>query len=179
MLRVLTVAGALLVIAQLHRASGGVVALELNRAFGLGAGRDRLRDRRDDARLGGRAAAGRPRLRSLRHPADGLGDGRCSALLGTLLFAAADGFVGLALARFLIGAGFAGAVTSIMLLAMHWAPPERFATVAATVLALSSLVGGLLATTPLALALQRVRLGADLSARRRRSARSRSLLPTP
>jgi hypothetical protein len=37
MLRVLTVAGALLVIAQLHRGSGGVVSIELNRAFGLGA----------------------------------------------------------------------------------------------------------------------------------------------
>jgi predicted MFS family arabinose efflux permease len=36
---------------------------------------------------------------------------------------------------------------------MHWAPPERYATVAATVLATSSLIGGLLATTPLALAL--------------------------
>ena len=76
------------------------------------------------------------------------------ALLGTLLFAAAEGFAGLAVARFLIGAGFAGAVTSIVLLAMHWAPPERFSTVAATVLASASFVGGALATTPLALALQ-------------------------
>jgi len=37
MLRVLTVAGALLVIAQLHRASGGVVSSALNQTFGLGA----------------------------------------------------------------------------------------------------------------------------------------------
>lgn len=37
MLRVLLVAGALLVIAQLHRASGGVISVELHRAFGLDA----------------------------------------------------------------------------------------------------------------------------------------------
>ena len=153
MLRVLTVAGALLVIAQLHRASGGVVSVELNRAFGLGA-----------AEIG--LVIGAMLLASavVQLPAglafDRFGTRRTVpamalvALLGTLLFAAADGFVGLALARFLIGAGFAGAVTGIMLLAMHWAPPERFATVAATVLASASLVGGLLATTPLALALQ-------------------------
>jgi MFS family permease len=153
MLRVLTVAGALLVIAQLHRASGGVVSIELNRAFGLGA-----------AEIG--LVTGAMLLASavVQVPAglafDRFGTRRTVsamavvALLGTLLFAAAGGFMGLALARFLIGAGFAGAVTSIMLLAMHWAPPERFATVAATVLACASFAGGLLATTPLALALE-------------------------
>src|ERR671911_701056 len=36
MIRVLAVAGALLVIAQLHRAGGGVISSELNRTFGLG-----------------------------------------------------------------------------------------------------------------------------------------------
>jgi len=153
MLRVLTVAGALLVIAQLHRASGGVVSIELNRTFGLGA-----------AEIG--LVTGAMLLASavVQVPAglafDRFGTRRTvsamavMALLGTLLFAAAGSFLGLALARFLIGAGFAGAVTSIMLLALHWAPPERFATVAATVLACASFAGGLLATTPLALALQ-------------------------
>ena len=58
-----------------------------------------------------------------------------SSFLDEPLFATADGFAGLAIARFLIGTGFAGAVTSIMLLAMHWAPPERYASVAATVMA--------------------------------------------
>jgi MFS family permease len=153
MLRVLTVAGALLVIAQLHRASGGVVSIELNRTFGLGA-----------ARIG--LVIGVMMLASavVQLPA-GLAFDRFGtrwtvaamalvALLGTLLFAAADGFASLAVARFLIGAGFAGAVTGIVLLAMHWAPAERFATVAATVLASASFVGGFLATTPLALALQ-------------------------
>ena len=151
MIRVLSVAGALLVIAQLHRTSGGVVSPELNHIFGLGA-----------AEIG--FVVGVMMLASalVQVPAglafDRFGTRRTVpalalvALLGTVLFATADGFAGLAVARFLIGTGFAGAVTSIMLLAMHWAPPERFSTVAATVLATASLVGGLLATTPLALA---------------------------
>ncbi len=153
MLRVLTVAGGLLVIAQLHRASGGVVALELDRSFGLGAGRIGLVI---GAMLLASAVVQLPAGLAF----DRFGPRRTVsamavlALLGTLLFAFATSFPGLALARFLIGAGFAGVVTSIMLLAMRWAPPERFATVAATVLALGSLIGGLLATTPLALAFQ-------------------------
>ena len=144
-------AGALLVIAQLHRASGGVVALELNHVFALGAGEI------------GFVIGAMMLASSLVQVPTGLAFDRFGtrltasalallALLGTVGFALADGFAALALARFLIGAGFAVAVTSIMLLAMHWAPPERFATVAATVLAISSLVGGLLATTPMALA---------------------------
>jgi predicted MFS family arabinose efflux permease len=153
MLRVLTVAGALLVIAQLHRASGGVVALELDRSFGLSASQIGLVT---GAMLLASALAQLPAGLAF----DRFGPRRTVsamvvlALLGTLLLAAATGFWGLAFARFLIGAGFAGVVTSIMLLAMHWAPPERYATVAATVLALGSLIGGLLATTPLALALR-------------------------
>jgi len=152
MLQVLGVAGALLVIAQLHRGSGGVVSPELNRVFGLGA-----------AEIGFVIGAMMLASALVQVPAglafDRFGTRRTVAalalvaLLGSVLFATADGFAGLALARFLIGTGFAGAVTSIMLLAMHWAPPERYATVAATVLAISSLIGGLLATTPLALAL--------------------------
>src|SRR5688572_32681929 len=151
MWRVLSVAGALLVIAQLHRASGGVVALELDQVFALGAGEI------------GFVIGAMMLASSLVQVPTGLAFDRFGtrltasalallALLGTVGFALADGFAALALARFLIGAGFAVAVTSIMLLAMHWAPPERFATVAATVLAISSLVGGLLATTPMALA---------------------------
>lgn len=152
MLRVLTVAGGLLVIAQLHRASGGVVALELDRSFGLGAGQIGLVI---GAMLLASAVVQLPAGLAF----DRFGARRTVsamaglALLGTLLFAVATGFMGLAAGRFLIGAGFAGVVTSIMLLTMRWAPPERFATVAAIVLALGSLIGGLLATTPLALAL--------------------------
>ena len=137
MLRVLTVAGALLVIAQLHRASGGVMSLELDQSFGLSASEIGLVI---GAMLLASAVAQLPAGLAF----DRFGPRRTVsamvvlALLGTLLLAVARSFLGLAFARFLIGAGFAGVVTSIMLLAMHWAPPERFATVAATVLALGS-----------------------------------------
>ena len=153
MLRVLSVAGGLLVIAQLHRASGGVVALELHRRFGLGASQIGLV-------IGAMVLASAIVQLPAGLAFDRFGARRTLsamiglALLGTLLFALATSFAGLAAGRFLIGAGFAGVITSIMLLAMHWAPPERFATVAATVLAVGSLIGGLLATTPLTLALQ-------------------------
>ena len=72
------------------------------------------------------------------------------------MFGSAAGSAGLALGRFLIGIGFGGAITVIMLLAMRWAPPERFATVAATAIASASLLGGLLGTAPLAVALERL-----------------------
>jgi predicted MFS family arabinose efflux permease len=66
------------------------------------------------------------------------------------------GGAGLATGRFLIGIGFGGAITVIMLLAVRWAPRERFATVAATAIASASLLGGLLGTAPLAVALERL-----------------------
>lgn len=154
MIRVLIVAGAVLVIAQLHRAGGGVISTELHRTFGLGG-----------TEIGivigimplASAVAQVPLGLALdrfgaRHTAAALA---LVALAGTLVFGIAAGSAGLALGRFLIGVGFGGTITVIMLLAMHWAPPERFATVAATTIASASLLGGLLGTAPLALALQR------------------------
>ena len=76
------------------------------------------------------------------------------AVGGTATFPLAGGGAGLALGRFLIGTGFGGAITAVMLLAMRWAPRERFATVVASVIASASLLGGLLGTAPLAFALQ-------------------------
>jgi MFS family permease len=155
MVRGLVVAGALLVVAQLHRAGGGVISSELNRAFGLGA-----------ADIG--VVIGAMMLASavVQVPMglafDRYGTRRTTAaftlvaLAGTLGFALAGGAAGLAAGRFLIGVGFGGPITVIMLLAMRWAPRERFATVAASVIASASLLGGLLGTAPLALALQRL-----------------------
>ncbi|MGH6903615.1 MAG: MFS transporter, partial [Geminicoccaceae bacterium] len=155
MVRVLAVAGALLVVAQLHRAGGGVIASELNRAFGLGA-----------ADIG--VVIGAMMLASavvqvpMGLALDRYGTRRTTAaftlvaLAGTLVFARAGDAAGLAAGRFLIGLGFGGPITVIMLLAMRWAPRERFATVAASVIATASLLGGLLGTAPLALVLQRL-----------------------
>jgi MFS family permease len=78
------------------------------------------------------------------------------ALAGTLLFALSTSFSGLLLGRALIGVGFAGVVTSIMLLTIGWAPADRFSTVAAGVIAIAGGLGGLMATAPLAFMLRGV-----------------------
>src|SRR5690606_25079591 len=155
MIRVLAVAGALLVIAQLHRAGGGVISSELHRTFGL-AGTE------IGVVIGTMLLASALAQVPIGLAFDRFGTRRAAAALalvalaGTLVFGSAGGSVGLALGRFLIGIGFGGVITVIMLLAMRWAPPERFATVAATTIASASLFGGLLGTAPLALALQRL-----------------------
>ena len=154
MLPVLTVAGVLLVTAQMHRFGGGVIAGELHRVFGLGA-----------AEIGLIMGA-MPLASAVVQVPVGLAFDRFGtrltvsaltvvALLGTLILALAEGAVGLALGRFLIGAGLAAVVTALLLLTMRWAPPERYASVAATVMAAASMAGGLLATVPLGFFLQR------------------------
>lgn len=153
--RVLVVAGALVVIAQLHRAGGGVISSELNRTFGLGGAEI-------GAVMGAMVLASAVAQVPMGLAFDRFGTRRTTAALtlvaaaGCLAFATAGGGIGLALGRFLIGTGFAGAITAVMLLAMRWAPRERFATVAASAIASASLLGGLLGTAPLALALQRL-----------------------
>lgn len=154
MIRVLTVAGALLVIAQLHRAGGGVISSELNRTFGLGG-------TEIGVVIGTMLLASAIAQVPMGLALDRFGTRRTAgalalvALVGTLVFGSATSGAGLALGRFLIGTGFGGAITVIMLLAMRWAPRERFATVAATTIATASLLGGLIGTAPLALALER------------------------
>ena len=149
----LTVAGALLVAAQVHRFGGGVIASELNRVFGLGAAEIGLI-------IGVMALAS-----SLVQIPMGLALDRFGtrvtvsstaliALLGTLILALAGGAAGLILGRFLIGVGLAAVVTSLLLLTMRWAPADRYASVAATVMGAASMVGGLLATVPLGYLLQ-------------------------
>jgi MFS family permease len=155
MVRVLAVAGALLVIAQVHRAGGGVISSELNAAFRLGGAEIGVV-------IGTMVLASAIAQLPMGLAFDRYGTRRTTAALaviaaaGTLAFAFADGRAGLALGRFLIGTGFGGAITAVMLLAMRWAPRERAATVAAAVIAGASLLGGLLGTAPLALALQRL-----------------------
>jgi predicted MFS family arabinose efflux permease len=76
------------------------------------------------------------------------------AVLGMLLFAWTEAVAPMTAGRFLIGIGHGGVVTSVYLLAMTWAPPERVATVSAMVIGIAGGFGGLLATAPLAMALQ-------------------------
>jgi predicted MFS family arabinose efflux permease len=155
MMRVLVVAGALLVIAQLHRAGGGVISSELHRSFGLGG-------TEIGVVIGAMMLASAVAQVPIGLAFDRFGVRRTTAALalvalaGTVVFGTARGAAGLALGRFLIGIGFGGVITVIMLLAMRWAPRERFAAVAATAIASASLLGGLLGTAPLALALERL-----------------------
>ena len=155
MIRVLAVAGALLVIAQLHRAGGGVISSELNRIFGLGGAEIGVV-------IGTMLLASALAQLPLGLAFDRFGTRRTTAALalvalaGTLVFATATSAAGLAAGRFLIGTGFGGVITAIMLLAMRWAPRERFATVAASAIATASLLGGILGTAPLAFALERL-----------------------
>jgi MFS family permease len=147
MMRVLTIAGALLVIAQIHRAGGGVISSELHRSFGLGG-------TEIGVVIGSMMLASAVAQVSMGLAFDRFGIRRTAAALAlvTLVFGIAEGSAGLAIGLFLIGIGFGGAITVIMLLALRWAPRERFATVAAT--AIASLLDGLLGTAPLAVALE-------------------------
>ena len=155
MMRVLAVAGALLIVAQLHRAGGGVISSELHRSFGLGG-------TEIGVVIGAMMLASAVAQVPMGLAFDRFGTRRTAAALavvalaGTVVFGSAGSSAGLALGRFLIGIGFGGAITVVMLLAMRWAPRERFASVAATAIASASLIGGLLGTAPLALALERL-----------------------
>ena len=71
------------------------------------------------------------------------------AAAGSLITAAADGFVQLAVGRALIGLGMAGVLMGALKAFAAWFPPQRFATVSGVFVGLGSL-GALGATTPLA-----------------------------
>jgi predicted MFS family arabinose efflux permease len=76
------------------------------------------------------------------------------AVSGLVVFATADGVWGLMAGRFAVGLGHGGVITAIYLIAMAWAAPERVAQSTAAVVGISGGVGGILATAPLAYALE-------------------------
>jgi predicted MFS family arabinose efflux permease len=75
------------------------------------------------------------------------------AVVGLVLFASAASVPGLTLGRTLIGLGHGTVIAGIYILAVAWVPADRVATVTATVIGLAGGTGALLATTPLALIL--------------------------
>jgi predicted MFS family arabinose efflux permease len=77
------------------------------------------------------------------------------AIGGLLWFATADQVLGLAASRMLIGIGHGGVITGIYMLAIAWTSPERMASTSALVIGLAGGIGGVLATTPLAVMLDR------------------------
>ncbi len=75
------------------------------------------------------------------------------ALVGLVIFATFEEAGWLMAGRFMIGLGHGGAITAIYLIAMAWAPPRRVAQATASVVGIAGGIGGILATTPLELAL--------------------------
>jgi len=71
------------------------------------------------------------------------------AALGAVVFALSDTPLGLTIGRALMGAGTAPILMGSLVVATRWFPPDRFAAVASTFVAMGTL-GALLATTPLA-----------------------------
>ena len=80
------------------------------------------------------------------------------ALAGILLFALASDPWVLVAGRVAIGVGHGGVITAVYLIAMGWAPPDRVGQATAGLVGIAGGIGGVLATTPLALALDRVGL---------------------
>ena len=146
------VIGAFMMLVQIHRASGAVIAAELSRrgldpsdvatvvsAMFLAAALFQLPTGILFDRYGARLTL------------TGLG---LIGVLGIALFALAESTVGLAVGRFLIGLGHGGTIAGIWLLALTWVPGDRVATVTGGVVAIAGGLGGILATAPLVLFLE-------------------------
>lgn len=80
------------------------------------------------------------------------------ALVGIAVFAVAGDTWTLVAGRICIGLGHGGVITAVYLIAMGWAPPDRVGQATGTLVGVAGGIGGVLATTPLALALDRVGL---------------------
>lgn len=77
------------------------------------------------------------------------------ALAGMVMFALGDTTWSLIAGRLAIGIGHGGIITAVYLIAMGWAPPDRVAQATGTLVGVAGGIGGVLATTPLVLALER------------------------
>lgn len=75
------------------------------------------------------------------------------AVLGCGWFAAAEGMLGLTAGRLLMGAGTSAVIIGAVVIFTRWFPPQYFATLMASMIAVGS-VGNMLATTPLAAAVE-------------------------
>lgn len=86
------------------------------------------------------------------------------SLVGIVIFALAESTWALIAGRVAIGAGHGGVITAVYLIAMAWAPPDRVAQATGSLVGIAGGIGGVLATTPLVLALERVGLQATFLA---------------
>ncbi|MFT5173914.1 MAG: MFS family permease [Gammaproteobacteria bacterium] len=74
-------------------------------------------------------------------------------IVGIVLFAMSDSVAGLSAGRFLIGVGHGGTISGVYMLALTWVAADRLATTTGAVVAIAGGIGGILATTPLVLSL--------------------------
>ena len=138
--RVLLLAGLFMMLVQIHRASGAVIAAELAArglppsdiatvvsALFLAAALFQLPTGIAFDRYGARATL------------CGMG---LVGVAGIVLFALSDDVLGLALGRFLIGLGHGGTIAGIYLLALTWVPPDRVSTMTGGVVAIAGGAGG-------------------------------------
>ncbi len=151
-IRVMMIMGAFLLFVQINRTGGAVLATALADAHGLAPATIGLVT---GAMFLASAAVQLPVGLML----DRFGPRRMItslsflAIAGMVLFAVSTDWVGLTAARVLIGIGHGASITGVYLLVVAWTPPERVASVAATIIALSGGLGGLLSTAPLAIVL--------------------------
>ena len=86
------------------------------------------------------------------------------AVTGLIVFATAEGTWGLMAGRFLVGVGHGGVISAVYLIAMAWARQSHVAQATASIVGLAGGIGGIMATTPLELALSRFDLSATFLA---------------
>ena len=157
--RMLVLLGCFFVLVQVNRSAGGVLATYLDSERGL-----------SPTDIG--AVMGAMFLASalVQLPTgilfDWIGPRRTMSYLGLLavaglaVFATVEPVWGMMAGRFAIGLGHGGVITAVFLIAMAWAPPERIAQATASVIGIAGGIGGILATAPLAFALERFGLPA-------------------
>ena len=152
LVRLLCVIGAFMMLVQVHRSSGAVIANALSAegfspsqiatvvsAMFLASALFQLPTGVMFDRYGARLTMA------------GLG---LVAVAGVLVFALSDSVFGLSAGRFLIGVGHGGAIAGIYLLALTWVAPDRVATTTGGIVAIAGGIGGVLATAPLVLLLE-------------------------
>ena len=77
------------------------------------------------------------------------------AVIGAITVSRADGFALLATGQVLLGAGCSGIFMGGLVAVARWFPPDRFATIAAAVVAFSN-TGGMLSATPFSAAVEAI-----------------------
>ena len=153
--RILLILGAFFVFVQVNRSGGGVLASHLGSERGLSP--------TDIGTVMGAmffasAAAQLPTgiLFDRIGPTRTLLASGMVALVGIAIFAVAGDTWSLIAGRICIGLGHGGVITAVYLIAMGWAPPDRVGQATGTLVGVAGGIGGVLATTPLALALDRI-----------------------